>query len=104
MSLADFFQTREQPLQWRPTDKTTEFSWFTCYRCEREGRTPPSYRHGTELAWHLASTHGWPMLRAMQLVHDLERDRQEFLRSELQRAAVGMRPRINIPKLDWKVP
>ena len=103
-SMSTDFPDREMPLQWRPTEKPVEFNWFECHRCSKEGHTSPSFTHGTELAHHLATAHGWSMLRAMKLVHDLERDKGEFLRSELQRAAVGMRPRVDMPKLDWKLP
>lgn len=92
-----------EKIQFFPTQKPQDFEWFQCLMCNREGHTTPSFKHSTELAWHLASQHGWPMLRAMKLAHDLERDKAQFERSELERASVGMRPRISIPKLDWNV-
>lgn len=102
--MSENFPNRDMRLQWRPGEKPVEFNWFACYLCQKEGHTGESYRHGPELAHHLATVHGWSMLRAMKLVHDLERDKREFVLSEIQRGNVGMRPRINIPWLDWKLP
>jgi hypothetical protein len=88
-------------VQFFPTQKPQDFEWFQCLVCNREGHTTPSFKRSTELAHHLATWHGWPLLRALKLGHDLERDKAEFERSELERASVGLRPRISIPELDW---